>query len=452
MKNIILYILLFALCPLLLVAQAPDTLWTRHFGGNEYEIGNSVLQTDDGGFIAVGETHSYGAGLDDIYIVRTDSCGDILWTKTYGGSSIDEGYAIQSTTDNGFIVCGSTFSFGPTWASNLWLLKLNSSGDTLWTKVYGTDVYEYGYSVRQTFDGGYIISGTKGEFAQCLLYLIKTDSLGDTLWSNTYGIPGFTFGYDVRQTTDRGYIVVGSMGASNNIDVYCVKADSLGDTLWTRTYGDSCENRAQSVQITSDGGYIIAGYSYRGFQQDIYVIRINAFGDTIWTRFYGDDSASDTGYDLILTSDSNYVIVGATYSYGAGETDVYLVKITDTGDTIWTAAFGGIYDDYGRSVYETNDGGYIVTGLMDTYSTLESDLLLLKTTPDTFGIKEQQIVPIVKDYYSATIISGPLLLPDGKNCKIFDITGRVVVPQHIKPGIYFIEIDGVITKKVVKVR
>jgi hypothetical protein len=257
-------------------------IWQRVYGGPGWEEGRCVDQTTDGGYIVVGFTDSFGNGFQ-IYIVKTDSLGDTLWTKNYGGTGTERGYSVQQTTDDGYIIVGYTASFGNN--EQVYLIKTDSLGDTLWTKNYGGTGAEQGHFVQQTADGGYIIIG--GSFyhrhRQWPIILIKTDSLGDTLWTREYGVvpgQGYEDAYSVYQTTDGGYIVAGYTDTVGLGHVYLIKTDSLGDPLWERYYGGDSLDRGYSVQQTTDGGYIIAGltYSFGNFGQ-VYLIKTDADGN-----------------------------------------------------------------------------------------------------------------------------------------------------------------------------
>jgi hypothetical protein len=244
---IIFFILIFNSTTLL--AQAPDTLWTRTFGSSQDE-GHSVQQTSDGGYIVTGWTASIGAGGSDVWLIKTDASGDTIWTRTFGGSGMDKGRSVQQTTDGGYVVAGNTASFGAG-GFGFWLIKTDSSGDTIWTKTFGGrgSDSDYGHSVQQTSDGGYVVTGDNG-FG---VWLIKTDASGDTLWTRIF--VGGGVGYSVQQTSDGGYIVAGETGSS----VWLIKTDAWGDTLWTRTFGGNDSDCGHSVQQTTDGGYIVAG-------------------------------------------------------------------------------------------------------------------------------------------------------------------------------------------------
>jgi len=373
-----------------LFAQAIDTAWTRTYGGTSWDEGNSVQQTTDGGYIIAGGTASYGAGSDDVYLIKTDSLGDTLWTKTYGGSESDGGNSVQQTTDGGYIVAGTIYDEG-SYSDDVYLIKTNSSGDTLWTRTYGGTDYDEGYSVQQTTDGGYIVAGETSSYGAGFedVYLIKTNSSGDTLWTRTYGTDGGQC-RSVQQTTDGGYIVAGTIydEGSYSADVYLIKTNSSGDTLWTRTYGGTGYDEGRSVQQTSDGGYIVSGYteSYGAGEYDVYLLKTDSLGDTLWTRTYGGDSLA-YGNSVQQTTDGGYIVAGATTA-GVGD-NAYLVKTDSLGDTLWTRTYGGTDDGEGRSVQQTTDGGYIIAGYTASFGPTGYDVYLIKIKPEGSGIEEK---------------------------------------------------------------
>jgi len=368
------------LLPAFLHAQVT---FQRTYGGTDDDYGYSVRQTADGGCIIVGYTNSFGAGADDVYLIRTDAEGDTLWTRTYGGADYDDGHQVQQTTDGGYIVAAVTCSFGV----GVYLIKTDSNGDTLWTRTFGGAGNDSAHSVQQTTDSGYVIAGVTDSYGagDDDVYLIKTNVAGDTLWTRTFGGMLEDWGNSVQQTADGGYIIAGytaSFGAGLG-DVYLIRTDPSGDTLWTRTFGGAEDDSACSVQQTADGGYIIAGCtrSFGAGRIDVYLIRTDAEGDTLWTRTYG-GTGWDLGYSVQQTADGGYIIAGETDSRGAGQNDVYLIKTDAAGDTLWTRTFGGTREDWGCSAQQTADGGYIIAGYTWSFGAGQGDVYLIKTDAD----------------------------------------------------------------------
>ena len=330
-----------------------NLVWSKSYGGDDgNETGYSVLHTNDGGFIVVGETSNFGQGGADIYLIRTNSTGDTLWTRTFGGTHNDSGKSIQQTSDGGFILTGHTGGGVAGTDYDVYLIKLDADGSIIWTKTYGGTGDDYGESVQQTIDGGYIIAGygTSYGAGNWDFYLIKTDDDGNITWSKTYGGPNADYGYKVQQTSDQGYIITGTTGgfSANNWDVYLIKTDTDGNVSWSKTYGGPHPDGGNSVQQTIDGGFVIAGETWG----NVFLIKTTSFGDTLWTKTYG-GTDYDSGSSIILTADGGFVIIGTIQSppinfYG----NVYLIKTDSNGNS-------GCYENYTNSL--VSDASTIVT-------------------------------------------------------------------------------------------
>jgi len=348
-------------------ARSPDTLWTKTYGELNVNRGNSVQQTKDGGYVIAGTTYSLDGGRCDVYLVRVDASGNTLWSRTYGGDGWDYGYCVEQTADNGYIVTGCTYLFD-VGRYDVYLLKTDAQGNDEWSKTYGSQGCDHGYSGHQTSDGGYIIAGCKhlSEAGHEHIYLLKTDPEGDTIWTRTLGGDVCAHGYAVEQTTDGGYIVAGSYDVTP--DVYLVRTDCEGDAIWARTYGGAHSDCGYSVRQSSDGGYVVVGStdSFGAGTEDVYLIRTDPDGNTLWTRTYG-GAGSDYGYSVEETSDGGYIIAGSYDSSGAVDYDVYLIKTDARGDTLWTRTYGGPGLDDGYAVQQTSDGGYIIAGCTGSF-------------------------------------------------------------------------------------
>jgi len=334
--------------------------WVRTFGGTDDDRGYSVQQTSDGGYIIGGITRSFGASnWGDVYLIKTDVDGNQIWAKIYDAVDSYQRLSVQQTTDGGYIIIGHS------------VIKTNQNGDTVWTKQYR------GESGQQTSDGGYIIVGNTSS-APGEIYLIKTDANGNQTWIKTFGgTSGDVEGYSVEQTSDNGYIIAGY--TEFNHDVYLIKTDVNGNQTWTQNFGGTDFDYGNSVRQTSDGGYIIVGctYSFDVGGGDMYLIKTDANGNQTWTQNFGGTSF-ECGYSVQQTTDGGYIVAGSTTSYGTGG-DVYLIKTSINGNDVWTKTFGGTSGEVGFSVQQTVDGGYIITGSTSSFGAGESDVYLIKT-------------------------------------------------------------------------
>ena len=364
--------------------QSPDTLWTRTFGGSNIDVGYSVQQTADSGYIITGYTRSYGTMSGrNVWLIKTDREGNELWNRTFGGNDDEEGYSVQQTNDGGYIIAGYTKSFG-SGGTDVLLIKTDNSGNLIWMNTYGGSSDDEGYSVQQISDGNYIVGGATSSFGAGSrdVWLIKINQTGNVIWQKTLGGSSSDGARSVHQTSDGGYIMTGwtySYGPGAVGNVWLVKTDSLGNELWNNFFGGSDVDRGYWVEQTSDGGFILTGYTESSGSglDDMLLIKTDSLGTAEWTKTFG-GSGRDYGNSVQQTSDGGYIVVGYTLSFGAGGDDVYLVKTDTDGNEEWSSTFGGTYSDVGYCVRQTNDDGYIITGHTLSYGAGLHDIWLIK--------------------------------------------------------------------------
>jgi len=437
-------------------AQISDTLWTKTFGTENHDRGYEVKQTSDGGYIIAGLTDSFGRGLDYL-LIRTDELGTLMWFNAYGGTEWDESFSVQETNDGGFIIAGHSMSFGAG-KFDIWLVKTDTEGDTLWTKTFGGSSNDFGTSVIQSTDGGYILLGHTWSFGNASdIWLIKTDSSGNELWSKRYGGSLPDQSNSVQQTEDGGYVIVGyteSFGAGSG-DIWLIKTDDTGDTLWTKTFGGSEWEEADYVQQTSDGGYIIVGEisSFGAGKNDIWLIKTDESGDSLWSKTIGGTNFEEA-HSVLQTSDGGYIIVGETRSHGAGLYDVWVVRTNASGDLLWHKPLGGADHDQGHSIAKTNDGGFVVVGYTASYGAGGDDVWLIKFDIEKVGIEETVEGKILNfslsqnypnPFNPTTIINYSIPVKQNVRLTVFDLKGREVyrlVQNELPAGRYYLKWDA----------
>jgi hypothetical protein len=395
------FLLLFFCLSSSLSAQ-PAIEWQKTFGGSLADQAFSVNQTTDGGYIVAGTTSSINGdvfgnhGVLDFWVLKLTKTGAIQWKKTYGGSDVEAPLEIQQTSDGGYIAAGYTRSNNWDVSGNhgdydAWVLKLNSAGAIQWQRCLGGSGWEEAWSVQQTSDGGYIIAGRStspdgdvtvnhGFFD---FWVVKLNQDGEIEWQRSLGGSDEDIGYAIVQTSDGGYIVAGSSssvdgnvtGNHGGLDYWVVKLNFEGKIEWEKSLGGSSLDRANDIQQARDGGYIILGQSYSNNgdatgnhgNNDFWVVKLNVFGDLIWQKSLG-GSNDDYGRSIFQTDDNGYVMVGRTQSNDGdvigndGGADLWLVKLSEFGDFEWQKSFGGTKAETGHSVQQTSDGGFILTG------------------------------------------------------------------------------------------
>jgi hypothetical protein len=346
--------------------------WNRTYGGPQDEKGYGVKQTADGGYIIIGYVDTFGNGKGDALLIKTDSEGTMLWEKVFGGANNDRGQSVQQTNDGGYIIAGTTNSYGAG-EYDMWLIKTDCNGSEEWNRTFGGPDSDIGYSAQQTMDGGYVINGetysTDTDPGNWNMWLVKTDEVGIEQWNRTFGGTGDELCYSGQQTADGGYVLAGGRGTFNrSFDFLLVKTDENGVEQWNRSFGGNDPELGSSVQQALDGGYVIVGDVLHDYF-DIWLVKTDENGVEQWNRTFGIvgpyGGGDDWGRSVQQTTDGGYIIAGSTDFGGHLTSRAYLVKTDSEGNLQWDLDLGGNHGGSGKCAEQTTDGGYILTGSID---------------------------------------------------------------------------------------
>jgi hypothetical protein len=309
--------------------------WQKSYGGPGYDRAASIRQMPDGGYIVAGDTVSFGAGESDLWVLRLDPEGSVIWQMTYGGPGSDFIAGIEETRDGGFIVAGSSYSFDAN--GGVWALKLGPDGGVDWEYVY--EPMATGIFIRQTSDGGYVAlaeTTSYGVSATALL-AFRLDDEGGVLWQKLYRAGGFEAAGNILETPDGGYVLTGYVDVSEDryVDVLVLKLDGGGNIQWQKAYGGNEDDRWSWMDMTSDGGYIVSGGSSsfrRGSDgHDAWIFKLDAGGGIVWQKSYGGED-EDQADSIQQTSDGGFVAAGATFSFGPGSPNIWVLKMDPWGN------------------------------------------------------------------------------------------------------------------------
>ena len=351
-------IVLMWLLPGHLTAQ-PDTLWSKAFGGMGGHTFYSVKETHDDGFIAVGETRNFIEGTRDYWLVKTDSKGELIWEKKFGGANAGTFRDVEQTADSGYIIIG--YSVDP----NYYVARTDSVGNLLWEKTFGGGFFDWGEAVLVLDNGDFLFAGFSNSFDDNgQARLIRTDLNGDTLWTRRYGGGAWDNLTEIKKLKDGGYIITGlthSIG-SGLADFWLMKLDSNFNVLWETAFGGPETDIAHDVIEASDGGFVMTGRtaSFGAGDDDLWIVKTNSEGDSLWAKTFGAHKR-DRGFSITEASTGGYIVTGSTGYFNGGLLGRLIIRTDENGDTLWTNVSdyrGGV----GFSIIKTTDDWFVVAG------------------------------------------------------------------------------------------
>lgn len=426
-------------------AQAPAIQWQKSFGESNNDYTAEIKQTPEGGYILVGSTNSTTGncinnhGSFDISVIKMNATGELEWQKLLGGTALDYGRSIVTTSDGGYLVAGYTAStdfdaIGNHGNKDYLIIKLNPLGDVEWKKCFGGSLDDYCDTVINTSDGGYALAGYSGShdgdvtavLPNSGCWILKLNAEGNIIWQKSFQDNIYSTGYkiNIKQTLDNSFLIEYVASSPNGItegnvttyysDIFVKKIDSLGNNvLFQRHYGGSYSESAGEIAPTSDSGFVLIGGSlsndldvsgHHGFpsdtsgngNSDLWVMKADSSGNIQWQKSLG-GTINDNGVSVKTTADGGYIILGSTTSNDGDVTgnhsqyisDYWLIRLNSIGTVLWKKCFGGTESETASNIEITNDNGYIISGISTSSNgnvTVNNglwDAWIIKLTPDS---------------------------------------------------------------------
>ncbi len=434
-----------------------DTLWTRTFGGEFGEGGQAVIETADGSIVAAGYTNSMGNGLYDVYVVKTDANGTLIWENTYGGSDRDYGYEIIETFDGNYVIVGYTMSTG-NGAKDILLLKIDPDGEELWSHTYGYNGDEEGWAVCEAQNHDLILTGytdLMGLVDDYQCYVIRTDFEGNVIWENQFSGDESEWGCAVLETPEGNIAIAGGTGSygSRNRDVLLIHLAPDGEEIWISHAGYGDFDWGNDIVIARDSSFVIAGHSANhGIDADnVYVLSFSEEGNPVYQRRYG-RNFYDYGRGICHAGESGYMIAGMS-KIGL-YTDLYILKTSDTCVREWEMFLGGEGNDWGSDIQPTSDGGFVISGHTDSFGSGSTDLWIVRLAGEESSTRENtQETPghsmldqnYPNPFNPETSISFTIEKNSHVSLAVYDRLGRFVtslLSSTMNPGIHQVTFDA----------
>jgi hypothetical protein len=385
--------------------------WAYGGPANDYTYG--FVPTNDGGYMMVGSTCSYGAGASDVWLIKVDAHGNMVWNKTFGGPFTDYGCNVVTASDGGYVLVGYTCfdnASGIYEAPDALLIKVDADGNMLWNQTYGkAQDADYALTVAVTTDGGYVLAGAKYPNVTGTEegWVVKVDVNGNLQWEKTFPKEsGNSFFWSVVTASDGGYALAGQTPVEGNDDAWIVKIDANGNEQWSKTYGGQNSDLGWWIIRSPDGGYAVSGStaSYGAGKTDFWLLKLDENCDKQWSQTYGGPD-EDIGYVITATPDGGYAIVGSTLSYGtAGSADFWLIKTDKNGKLLWNQTCGGPDYDQGQCLSVTTDGTYAIAGVTASYGAGASDGWLIISNAFDTAAPSASDLPVTQQASMQTIV------------------------------------------------
>jgi hypothetical protein len=474
-KLLIIHLLLLFTGPMM-----AQVTFERAYGGTSNDEGYEARPAGSDRYIVTGNTTNNNSGDHEVFLLCVDQNGDTIWSRTLVHPGVnDEGVAVVLSNDGNYVVAVNTRGV----PANAGFYKFSQTGDSTWAHHYtGFSGNDYATSAVQSPDSGFMMCGyttstKKGPLATSQMFIQKADASGNYQWRKNFPATGFDGGYGIDNTSDSGFILCGDKDTpGQDEDAWLMKINAAGDKQWEKFFGDpSALEGAVCVRRVPDGGYILCGTWYNGFtavDAEIYVVKTDEGGNLEWSAKYG-GTGNDYGISIDYTSDGGYIVLGETNSFtpGTENYDLYLLRVDQDGDTLWTRTFGGPNREGGGSVFHTDDGGFLVCGYTTSFGHGAKDVYLVKTNENgvvtASGATQIRHNHLQINPNPATCIVTVTAPVNFQRFLIADTRGHIVAsgdgqpawnPLKIDltafhPGVYILQLfteTGVLTEKVIK--
>jgi hypothetical protein len=355
--------------------------FNKTYGGEFNEFASYAVETNDAGYVIIGSTNTFGHGDSDIWVIKIDPKGNIEWNTTYGTPSFESPHYIIRT-ENGFLITGRTNHYGEG-DMDLLLLEIDQKGALLWNRTIGGDGDEWMWDIEKTSEGGYALGGRTNSYGSGGndYWLMKIDVEGNLEWNTTLGGVEDERARSLVISDDGGYLLNGWSSSYTHglIDFWLVKTDQNGLPLWNHSYGFVEGERGIALMKTEEGGYLLGGNSntFSEGLTDFYLVKTDSKGEILWNKTYGGENA-ETIHHLLSLKDGSYVLAGYTESYGAGSRDFYVIFTDSDGNLYSELTFGGSEYEGLSFAITTSDDGLLIGGHSYSFGSGEADFYVVK--------------------------------------------------------------------------
>jgi len=369
----------------------PEIIWTKYYGRDKNDVLCSIKPASDGGYILAGWTETEGTlGLQsDYYIVKVNEEGNKEWLRIHGQKDINE-YATSMavTSDGGYILAGYATAYGAKEGAdlysekNIYILKVDFSGKKKWDSTESINQLDNYAFIEEVSGGGYILAGNTANFTSpnpSWIFVLRLALFGARTWEKIYPLQEYTSVSCIKETVEGGYILTGSkVDSQGKTDIYVAKLDLEGKVVWEDSFGGAGYDMANSIEQTRDRGYILAGKTASPVsgEEDFYILKLDKEGKKLWDKTFG-GKYKDSLKSIIETKDG-YIAAGDTYSFGEGNKDMYVIRLNGEGNKIWDKTVGGPEEDSAAGVLETSDEAFIIAGTTQSFGKGGNNFYIVK--------------------------------------------------------------------------